>query len=479
MFDDRSRKYKNQYVPLEPVNLKDYKEFVGSRVIEDLRRLAKPLRRKVWANVNSTFVGGGVAEMLQSKVPFANALGIDCRWFVIEGTNEFFTVTKKFHNLLQGVDQEIGLEEIFHAYLEIIKENLEKTTLIGDFVVIHDPQPAAVIMSGNIYGHIIWRCHIDTSNASRRIWRFLLPYVNQYDGAIFTSGEFVREGLQIPTYEITPCIDPLRRKNQQYTEKEALGILSTLFAEYNVDPERPIIAAISRYDIHKNQKTIIDAFKMMREDVSSKIKPLLILVGNSASDDPEGAKMYEEILKEVDGDADIHAWCNVPNNDRVVGALMRIARCFVHISTKEGFGLVVSEAMWQGTPVIGSRVGGIKKQIVHGETGFIVEPDDTVRVAKRMKFFVEDEDQAKIMGDNSREYVRNNFLLPVVTKQYLQLMRHALEIDLRAPSFRLNDITYKEICAALYGRSHWPFSKKAMRRSLDKRFRRKELRRSE
>ena len=479
MFDDRSRKYKNQYVPLEPVNVDDYKEFVGGRVLRDLKHLAKPLRKKVWANVNSTFVGGGVAEMLQSKIPFANALGIDCRWFVIEGTQEFFTVTKKFHNLLQGVDQDINMDEIFHAYLEIIQENLERTALIGDFVVIHDPQPAAVIMSGNIYGHIIWRCHIDTSNASQRIWRFLLPYINQYDGAIFTSGEFVKDGLQIPIYEIPPCIDPLRRKNKQYTKKQALDILSSLFIEHNVDAERPIIAAISRYDMHKNQKTIIDAFKMMKKNISSKIKPLLILIGNSASDDPEGAKMYEEILKDVGGDADIHAWCNVPNNDRVVGALMHLAKCFVHISTKEGFGLVVSEAMWQGTPVIGSNIGGIKKQIVHTETGFIVEPNDTARVAKKMKYFIEDEDQAKIMGENSREYVRSNFLLPTVMKQYLELMRHSLEINRQAPSFRINDITYKEITAALYGRKKWPFSKKVMRRSLDRKFRRKEVRKPE
>ncbi len=187
MFDDRSRKYKNQYVPLKSVDINKYEPFVGKHAMDELKWLAEPLKNKVWANVNSTFVGGGVAEMLQSEVPLARALGIDCRWFVIEGSESFFSVTKKFHNLLQGVDQNIQMEEIFHAYLDTIDENTKNIRLVGHMVIVHDPQPAALIMNGNIYGHILWRCHIDTSNASRRIWRFLLPYINQYWGAIFTT----------------------------------------------------------------------------------------------------------------------------------------------------------------------------------------------------------------------------------------------------------------------------------------------------
>jgi trehalose synthase len=155
MFDDQSRKYKNQFVPLDAIDVDTYKPFVGDKFIEELKWLAAPLKNKVWANVNSTFVGGGVAEMLQSIVPFAKGLGINCRWFVIEGTNEFFTVTKKFHNLLQGVKDDISMSEIFHAYLETVQQNLEETKVLAHMVVIHDPQPAAAIMSGNIYGHIL------------------------------------------------------------------------------------------------------------------------------------------------------------------------------------------------------------------------------------------------------------------------------------------------------------------------------------
>ena len=364
MFDDRSKKFHNQFVNLQPIDVEKYTPFVGERAINELKWLADPLHEKVWANVNSTCIGGGVAEMLQSIVPFAKGLGVDCRWFVIEGTNDFFTVTKKFHNLLQGVVQNISLDEIFHAYLETVHQNLSATKIVGHMVTIHDPQPAAVIMSGNVYGQVLWRCHIDTSEANLRIWRFLLPYINHYQGAIFTCPEFIRSELQIPTYEICPSIDPLRPKNHQYTRAEALDVMSDLFNEHNVDPDRPIILAISRYDVHKNQQTIVEAFKQLRQNLPSKVNPLLIMVGNFASDDPEGEEMYDQVKTWIDGDDSIHAWVNVKDNDKVVGALMALAHCFVHISTREGFGLVVSEAMWQGTPVIGSNVGGIKKQVV-------------------------------------------------------------------------------------------------------------------
>ena len=467
MFDDRSKGYKNQFVPLDPIDVDLYKPFVGQKIIDELKWLAAPLENKVWANVNSTCVGGGVAEMLQSIIPFAKGLGVDCRWFVIEGSDEFFVVTKKFHNLLQGIDQPISMEEIFHAYLDTLHENTHKTTIVGHMVTVHDPQPAAMLMSGNIYGHILWRCHIDTSQASRRIWRFLVPYINHYHGAIFTSPEFVKSDLQIPTYEINPCIDPLKQKNKQYKREEALSILSDLFNEHNVDSDRPIVAAVSRYDIHKNQKRIIQAFKLMKENIPSKIKPLLIMIGNSASDDPEGAAMYQTILDEVGDDKDIHTWVNVENNNEVVGALMNVATCFVHVSTKEGFGLVVSEAMWQGTPVIGSRIGGIKKQVINGQTGYIVEPSDVDKIAKRMKTLLENKLEREHMGKNGIEHVRENFLLPNLIKSYVILMRYYLEVDNKLPEFRMNDLAYKEIMSALYGRTVWPISSDHLKKRLE------------
>ena len=467
MFDDRSRKYKNQYVSLKPVNIEKYEPFVGKHMIDELRWLAEPLKNKVWSNINSTFIGGGVAEMLQSEVPFARALGIDCRWFVIEGSESFFSVTKKFHNLLQGVDQDITLEEIFHAYLDTIDENTKNVRIVGHMVSVHDPQPAAIIMNGNVYGHIIWRCHIDTSNASRRIWRFLLPYINQFEGAIFTTEEFIRSPLQIPTYKISPSIDPLRAKNKQYTRKEALDILATFLNKNNIDPGRPIVLAVSRFDMHKNQKSIIKSFRLLKEQMKTKKKPQLIIIGHSAADDPEGMTMYEEIKKEADGDKDMHILLNVKNNDKVIGSLMTIADCFVHISTKEGFGLVVTEAMWHGTPTIGSKVGGITKQVIHKHNGFLVEPFDYGTIAKDMKSLIEDKALRRELAKNAIGYVAKHFLLPQMIHKELILMRYCLEIDNKIPPFRLNDLTYKEITQALYGRTVWPFSSDDLKKRIE------------
>jgi len=467
MFDDKSREYKNQYVPLEPVDVNLYEPFIGKEMLDDIKFLAGPLEKKVWANVNSTFVGGGVAEMLQSEVPFARGLGIDARWFVIEGSDEFFSVTKKFHNLLQGVDQDITLREIFHAYLDTIDENTREVKVVGHMVTIHDPQPATIIMNGNVYGHIFWRCHIDTSNASRRIWRFLLPYINQYEGAIFTSKDFVRENVQIPTYEIAPSIDPLREKNKHRTKKEALKILEPTFNANNIDPERPIVAAVSRYDIHKNQKRIIEAFKLLKKSLSKGMSPILIIVGNSATDDPEGTTMYEEIKKSAEGEKDIHLLLNVENNDQVIGSLMSLAKCFVHVSTKEGFGLVVSEALWQGTPVVGSKVGGITKQIVNGHNGFLVGPHETAEIAEAIKSILEDEPLRETFSKNAVQMVAQHYLLPHMVRKALVLMRYALEIDNKIPKFRLNELTYREITQALYGRTVWPFSTNDLKKRIE------------
>jgi len=467
MFDDRSRKYKNQYVSLKPVDVSLYEPFVGKETLDEIRFLAKPLANKVWANVNSTFVGGGVAEMLQGVIPFARGLGIDARWFVVEGSEEFFNVTKKFHNLLQGIDQQITLKEIFHAYLDTIDANTMNVKIVGHMVTVHDPQPAAIIMNGNVYGHILWRCHIDTSNASRRIWRFLLPYINQYSGAVFTAEEFVRGNLQIPVYKVSPSIDPLRTKNRHRARKEALRTLEDLFNEHNIDPERPIIAAVSRYDIHKNQKGIIESFKLMRKDLPKGINPILIIMGNSATDDPEGSKIYEEIAAAAKGDKDIYLLLNVKNNDEVVGSLASIADCFVHISTKEGFGLVVTEAMWQGTPVIGSKVGGIVKQVINGVNGFLVAPYEYKEIARAMRAFVESKSLRKEFGKNAQRHVAQHFLLPHMVRKELVLMRYYLEIDNKIPDFRINKLTYKEISQALYGRTVWPFSTEDLKKRIE------------
>jgi trehalose synthase len=443
------------YAPLEEFEPQftlapeEYAPFVGEAKIEELKRLAGPVEGKGWANVNSTLIGGGVAEMLQSVVPLARSLGINAKWYVIRGHDEFFGVTKKFHNMLQGLDYPITLEEIFGAYLDTIDENAKGAFIASDLVVVHDPQPAAMVMNGVIFGNVLWRCHIDTSTPHKTVWRFLLPYINQCAGAIFTMKKFVGPGLQIPLYEVSPCIDPLAKKNHQYKKEEALDILAPLFNEHDVDPERPIIAAVSRYDVHKNQASILDAFKLLREKTSLDPMPYLIFLGNTATDDPEGGAMLAELKEGAGDDPDVRFWVNVEDNDRVVGSLMHLADCFVHVSTREGFGLVVSEALWQGTPVIGSRVGGITKQVLDGENGFLVEPLDTEAIAKNLAWFMDNPDGAARLGERGREHVRENFLLPELVRRYLTLLRFYTGQESHAPDFRLNELTYTEVLSVV------------------------------
>ena len=425
-----------EHRPGGPFGLSDYEAVIGKEPVDELKRLAEPLTGHGWVNVNSTAVGGGVAEMLRSVVPLAQSLGVGARWCTIRGNREFFQVTKKFHNLLQGAGSPVSLEEIFGAYLDIIDENACDTFIASDLTVIHDPQPAAMIMNAPIRGNVIWRCHIDTSAPDRTVWRFLLPYINHYDGAVFTMPEFVGPGLKIPVYEIMPCIDPLAEKNRHYSRNEALDILQPLFKANDVDPERPIFAAVSRYDRHKNQGTILKAFQRLGEEQRRDPRPYLIFIGNTASDDPEGGDVLNELRQQAGGHPDVRFCVNVEDNDRVVGALMSVARGFVHVSTREGFGLVVAEALWQGAPVIGSRVGGIKRQVIDGVTGYLVDPLDVDAIASRMASVLDDGGAAAALGREGREHVRRNFLLPELLKRYLILMRYYSRVSPDEPSFK-------------------------------------------
>lgn len=446
---DTARMPLEEFVPPKSIQLKDYEPFIGEHGVQELERLAAPLTGKGWANVNSTFVGGGVAEMLRGLIPMARACGIDARWFVMQGDERFFGVTKKFHNLLQGMELDISLEEIFHAYLDTIDRNACETFITSDLVVVHDPQPAALVMNGVIYGNVLWRCHIDTSKPDKTIWRFLLPYINHCAGAIFTMPEFVGPGLQVPAYQVMPGIDPLAEKNRLRSREEALDILAPLLNEHDIDPDRPILASVSRYDPHKNQAAAIRAFKQMRRDHPMDPAPYLIFLGNTAADDPEGDSVLQHLRELAGDDPDIRFLVNVEDNDRVVGALLNIARGFVHAATREGFGLVVTEALWQRTPVIGADVGGIRAQVIDGETGYLVDVDDDSKWAEAMARLLLDDDACTEMCAGAQECVRRHFLTPNVMRRYLQLMRYYSRVDRQAPGFRLSDLTYSEVINAM------------------------------
>jgi trehalose synthase len=318
MFHSEDTRFLEKNEALGSTDINAYTEFIGSEKVERLKNMAGALMNKEWAHVNSTFSGGGVAEMLRSVVPIAKGLGINTKWYCIEGEEEFYSITKRFHNIIQGVDQKFTLEDLFETYIKTNRDNFANMVIDEDFTIVHDPQPCASIVHGNYNSKTVWRCHIDTSDANEMIWNFLLPYINNYDGVVFSMPEFVKGGIKKPVYQITPAIDPLTTKNRQREEKEAYESLNDLFVEHEIDPERPIVLAVSRYDIHKNQKTIIKAFKQLKNSAAiKKLKPQLIIVGNSATDDPEGMEMYKEILFEIDGDTDIYPLLIFPITMRI------------------------------------------------------------------------------------------------------------------------------------------------------------------
>ncbi|MCF8227556.1 MAG: glycosyltransferase [Bacteroidales bacterium] len=438
MYHDLEEKYAIKHPPLKGIDLHVYDNFSDKRLLSEIRKLAENVQGREWAHINSTFEGGGVAEMLRSVIPLVRGLGIHSSWYCIEGGEDFFVLTKKFHNLIQGVVQEYDARDIFQTYIETLKNNFDGKPVTADMTIVHDPQPIASIVHGEYLGKTLWRCHIDTSEADQMIWNFLLPYINHFDGAIFTQKSFVKPGVKVPAYGISPCIDPISVKNNQYTKETALQVLEPLLQKYNIDPERPMVLAVSRYDVHKNQPTIIQAFKeLKRQKDIKKLNPMLVMVGNSASDDPEGQAMYEMIQKEIGEDPDIYALLNIPNNDVNIGALMRLANHFVHVSTKEGFGLVVTEAMWQGCPVIGSKVGGIVQQVIDHQTGFLVEPLAVNEVSRYMRYFLLNPDERDVMSKNAVEHIRQNFLLPNLVQKYLVLMNHLLGFEKKIPYFRI------------------------------------------
>lgn len=465
MFDDKSRKFKNQ--TLGTMEIDSYKPYVGEKLIEDIKWLAEPLEGKIWANINSTFIGGGVAEILQSLIPAAKGLGINSQWYILEGSDQFFQITRTLHNLLQGEPQKLRLRDIFD-YLNNVESNLENTSIAADMVVIHDPHPLSAILSNKIYGHMLWRCHIDTSKADLMIWKLLLPYINLFDGAIFTAPEYLHKDLNLPAYNLMPAIDPHREKNKLYPGEKALSILEPLFKENRIDPDRPIVLAVSRYAEQKNQKAIIKAFsKMKKIDKNNKIAAQLVIIGNTAKNDPLALQLYQD-LKDDNQDQDIHLLVNIDNNDQNIAAFMSLAKCFIHIPTSEGFGLSVSEALWHGLPVIASNVGGLIHQIIPEKNGYLVKSNDLESVANYLHKILADEQLKNSLGREGRKHVIKNFLLPRLLKQYLILFRYYCEIDNKLPEFRINDITYKEIKQALYGREHWPFTSSELKKKLDK-----------
>jgi trehalose synthase len=383
---------------------------VGHQEVRRLRLLAEHLRGKRIVHVNSTRTGGGVAEILGWMIPLMEELGLNARWLVINGTPDFYRVTKSFHNGLQG--QPVSLKSRdFDLHYETNKENAQKLNLEADVAFIHDPQPAFLpyfTPKGRV-GHWVWRCHIDASRPDRTVWRYLEKALPHYSATIFSMGAFTRP-LPCPMFIVPPAIDPLSDKNCPLTEDERLATLTRL----GIDPERPMLLQVSRFDRFKDPLGVIAAYRL--------VKPYhpdlqLVLAGGSADDDPEGTEVLREVQEQAGDDPDLKILLLPPDAHRTINALQRSAIIVLQKSLKEGFGLTVTEALWKGKPVIGGACGGITLQVHDYQTGFLVY--SPAGAAYRIRYLLRYTDKRQRMGQTGHDFVREHFLLTRNLRDYL------------------------------------------------------------
>ncbi len=387
--------------------LEDYIPIVGQGVIDDLLLAAEKLKGKTVQYVNSTAVGGGVAEILNRMVPLLVELGIDTKWDVIRGGVEFFSVTKKFHNALHGKQEEITQHD-FDIFMDASQKNIEHLEIYGDIVFIHDPQPIGLI-SKKSDNKWLWRCHIDVSNPDRTVWRFLKGFIDGYDAVVFSAPGF-SQNLPMRQFLIAPSIDPLSDKNKDLPQE----MIDSVLQKYGIDNQKPIITQVSRFDRLKDPVGVIEAYLQVKRRIDCQ----LVLAGGTADDDPESVQVFEEVKEKAQQDPDIHILL-MPQNDLEVNALQRASTVIVQKSIREGFGLTVAEALWKAKPVVASAVGGIPLQIAHKHSGLLCYSVEGASFA--VKQLLNAPEYAKKLGENGREHIRNNFLLTRHVRDYLLL----------------------------------------------------------
>jgi trehalose synthase len=405
-------------VPVPPKRLDDYVGSAGEEAVERLREAAKPLVGARLLQLNSTAFGGGVAELLHTQVALLQNLGIETTWAVLQGSDEYFAVTKAVHNALQGAEVD-WTTQMASTYWERIVANAAELSDDYDVYLIHDPQPAAVIRvleeEGRRRGTWLWRCHIDLSSPHTPVWDFFEPIVNRYDAAIFTMEDFAQPGVNGPELAfIPPSIDPLSTKNCPVSEETVREVLTA----FGVDPERPIVSQVSRFDPWKDPLGVIDAYRLVREEFAG---VQLVMIASLAHDDPEGMQYLDLTEEHRAGDPDVHLLTNLDGvGNQEVNAFQRASDVIVQKSTREGFGLVVAEGMWKDKPVVGGDVGGIRLQISEGETGFLV--DSVEACAARVADLLRDPTLRARMGAKGRERVRERFLSLREVEDYLRLI---------------------------------------------------------
>jgi len=398
----------NEIVKQFTNKLEDYQPIVGKSTIEELKLLADRLVHKNVQNVNSTFVGGGVAEILSRMVPLLNQLGVNAKWDVIKGDDRFFDITKKIHNALHGRKETFNSDD-FDYFREVNRKNQDILWSGADYYLIHDPQPVLLIERKNdLGGKWVWRCHIDISQPDRKIWEFLDDFVERYDAAIFSAPNFT-QSLSIMQFMVSPSIDPLSDKNKELPS----NIIEAVLNRYEIDPQKPLVLQISRFDYLKDPLGVIQAFEMVRKGIDCQ----LVLAGGTATDDPESDKVLDEVRNRADGNKDIKILLLPPGSDIEINALQRAATVVFQKSIREGFGLTISEALWKSKPVVATAVGGIPLQIHDKLTGLLCHSVDGAAFA--LKQLLSNREYAGMLGKNGKEHVRQNFLITRHLKEYL------------------------------------------------------------
>jgi trehalose synthase len=393
--------------------LDDYSGLLGAGEITELRALADRLQHRSIQMINSTSVGGGVAEMLNRIVPLLEELQLPIRWDVITGGDDFFAITKAFHNALHGGRYDLP-DESFKTFLAYTEQNRARLHFDADLTIIHDPQPAALIdarPSGA--GHWVWRCHIDLSQPNHKVWDFLAPFINRYDAAIFSSPAFARQ-LPVPQYLSYPSIDPLSDKNRELEPEAVAAVLE----RFQIDPHRPILTQVSRFDRLKDPVGVIRAYQIVKRYFDCQ----LVLAGGGAADDPEGEQVLAEAREAAAKDSDVHILDLPPWAALEINALQRASTIVIQKSLREGFGLTVTEALWKKKPVVASAVGGIPTQIIHKHTGMLAHSVEGT--AYQIRFLLSNPAIAQKLGEQGHEHVRENFLIITNVRRFLTLFLH-------------------------------------------------------
>jgi len=396
-------------------SLNDYIDIIGKEEIESIKKLALPLQGEKLVHINAASFGGGVAEILSALVPLMKDAGIEAEWQVIQGYDDFINVNKSMHNGLQGMDVPFT-KEMKEMFLKNNQLNEKLFEGEYDFVVIHDPPPVAILnYRQEKKGKWIWRFHIDPTSAQEKIWQFIRPFIEKHDAAIFTLKAYVKDDLKLKNIAIIPpAIDPLSLKNMDLDQEEIENIVT----KYKVDTDRPIITQVSRFDPWKDPLGVIDMYRMVKREVRD---VQLVLIASIANEDPEGWEYYEKTARHAGEDYDIHLLSNLNGVGNLeVNAFQRASDVIIQKSLREGFGLVITEALWKGKPVVAANVGGIPLQVDNRRTGFLV--GDISECAERVIHLLEDSEIANKMGTSGKEYVRKNFLITRLLKDYLNLL---------------------------------------------------------